>query len=61
MLEQFSEKETPRGWYQLGMGSFCSEGERWSNNWRLDLGVKMDRLLVNSLVPISVFDKGKGH
>ena len=24
------------GAYQLGMGSFCSEGERWSNNWRLE-------------------------
>ena len=49
------------GAYQLGMGSFCSEGERWSNNWRLDLGVKMDRLLYSSRVPISVSDEGKGN
>ena len=49
------------GAYQLGMGSFCSEGERWSNNWRLDLGVKMDRLLYSSWVLIGVFDEGKGR
>jgi len=49
------------GTYQLGMGSFRSEEERWSNNWRLDLGVKMDRLLYSSWVLISVFDEGKGR